>query len=299
MAVRRQLPDIMSEALGRLSVVPAPTRGKILPLTPGPEAQPVAAPAPPAGEPPDLEALAARLGALRLTAMARALRELSGQPAPPAPPAGPGEFGQRLAGLVAAEESQRRARLQAGRLKRAGLATAPDLDSVHCGARRGLPLALWAELVAGAWRLARRNLLICGPTGVGKTHLAQALGRAACCQGQGVLYRRLPPLAAELGAAARRGSVTGQLKRLARADLLILDDLGLARPSQAELPYLFEVIEARLGQRPTLVASLLAPEAWAAYLGGDHLAVALVDRLTAGALRLELAGDSWRGQPQN
>lgn len=279
MAARRQLPDIMGEALGRLSVVETPPRPRVAALPPEP----------PAG--PDEQELAGRLAGLRLTGMARALRAQSGRPSP-----GRVEFVQRLAGLLTAEEAARSARLAAGRLKRAGLAAAPGLDQVRCLPERGLAPAMLAELAAGPWRLARRNLLICGPTGAGKTFLAQALGRETCRQGQTALYRRLPELALDLEAAARRGRVAAVLKRLARVDLLILDDLGLARPADTELAYIYEVIESRLGLRPTLVASLLPVEAWPRYLGGDHLAAALVDRLSAGAVRLTLQGESWRGR---
>ncbi|MFZ5586537.1 MAG: ATP-binding protein [Thermodesulfobacteriota bacterium] len=278
MAARRQLPDIMTEALGRLAVVEASPRPRV-------------APPPESAAGPDEQELAGRLAGLRLCGMAQALREQSGRPRQ-----GGIAFGQRLAGLLDAEEAARTAKRAAVRLRRAGLTAAPGLDQVRCLPERGLSPALWAELVAGAWRLGRRNLLICGPTGVGKTFLAQALGREACRQGQEVLYKRLPNLARDLEAAARRGRLAAMLKRLARLELLILDDLGLAKLADGEIAYIYEVIESRLGLRPTLVASLLPLEAWPGYLGGDHLAAALVDRLSAGALTLALRGESWRGR---
>jgi DNA replication protein DnaC len=106
------------------------------------------------------------------------------------------------------------------------------------------------------------NVLISGPTGVGKSYLASALGQAACRKGLPVAYRRMPRLFDELTLALVDGSYARVLSRLAKAELLILDDLGLGTPTESQRNDLLEVLEDRYGRASTVVTSQLEVKKW-------------------------------------
>lgn len=282
MAARRDLPDIMGEALGRLSLAGSPTaRPKVLPL--GPE--------PVAGV--SLPDLAERLRRLRLEGMAQRLVQQA-QPGE-APPLG---FAPRLADLVQAEEARRQERRLRERLKRAGLDQAPRLGEVDCAPAGGPAPEIVARLVRADWLQTPRNLIFHGPTGSGKTFLATALGREMVLRGFRVVYRGVARLARELALSASLASQARAFRSLVRADLLILDDLGLTPLEEKLLLHLHEVLEKRAGRRATLAISPLPPPAWPARLGGGDLGAALADRLRAGAWPLAWSGPSRRGRNQ-
>jgi len=136
-------------------------------------------------------------------------------------------FDERLGLIVDGELAERESRQNASRLKRAKLkqaATPEDVDYRH---PRGLDRALFARLMTGRWVAEHQNILICGPTGVGKTFLACALANQVCRQGRSVLYVRLPRLLPALAIGRGDGSYTKSLIQLARTDLLVIDDWGL------------------------------------------------------------------------
>jgi IstB-like ATP binding protein len=133
--------------------------------------------------------------------------------------------------------------------------------------------------------------------GVGKTFLACALGQQACRQGYRVLYRRVPRLFDELGLAHTDGSYPHVLARLARVDVLVLDDWGLTPLTEAQRQDLLEVLEDRDGTRSTILTSHLPREQWHAYLGKPTVADAILDRVVHRAVTITLTGPSRRKDP--
>jgi DNA replication protein DnaC len=205
------------------------------------------------------------------------------------------DFDERFSLLVDAEHMHRHNRRLARRLKEARLrqpgACMEDFDS---SAKRGLSASLRKKLATCGWIDEHLNVLITGPTGVGKTYLACALGQAACRHGYRVLYRRTSRLVDELTLARADGSLPRLLTRLARQDLLILDDWGLNPLREQDRLDLFEVIEDRDGMRSTVVTSQIPTDKWHDYLGDPSIADAIADRLLHNAYRLTLKGPSRR-----
>jgi len=149
-------------------------------------------------------------------------------------------------------------------------------------------------LITCDWMRSHQNLHITGPTGTGKSWLACSFGHQACRQGLSVRYERTSRLLESLRIARGDGSYQRKLSLLARTDLLILDDFGLKPLQQQERHDLLELIEDRHGLRSTLITSQLPISAWHDYLSDPTVADALLDRLTSGAHRIELKGESMR-----
>ena len=150
-------------------------------------------------------------------------------------------------------------------------------------APRGLDKALFQKLIAGEWIERHQNMLIIGPTGVGKSWIACALGHKACRDNRSVLYQRLPRLFDALALARGDGHHARFLKSLARVELLILDDWGLAPMTAEQRRDLLEIMEDRHGRGSTAVTSQL-----------PVVADAILDRLMHNAHRLTLKGESLR-----
>jgi DNA replication protein DnaC len=136
--------------------------------------------------------------------------------------------------------------------------------------------------------------MLSGPTGVGKTYIASALGHAACRQGCSVRYYRVSRLTGELTLAKGDGSYPRLMRALAKTDLLILDDWGLAPLTASEARELLEVIDDRCTRRSTLIASQLPLEAWHGAIPDPSRADALLDRVVHTAHTIVLRGESMR-----
>jgi DNA replication protein DnaC len=231
-----------------------------------------------------------KLHALRLGSMAEAWQAQQRDTA-----AGALGFDERFAMLVDAEFLARDNRRLARLLKDAELRIpGACLEDVDAGAGRGVDRAMLRQLASCAWIGEHLNVLVSGATGVGKSYLASALGQSACRRGLRVLYRRVPRLFDEIALSRADGSYARLLARLAKADLLILDDLGLGTPTEAHRHDLLEVLEDRYGRSSTVVTSQLPVEKWHEWIGDPTLADAVLDRLVHNAYKLGLKGPSKR-----
>jgi DNA replication protein DnaC len=198
-------------------------------------------------------------------------------------------------GLLVQDEKIHRDNLRLRRLlKKAKLRQEASLEDIDYSASRGLSRQALLELSNPAWVEANRNILIAGPTGIGKTFISCALGNAAARSGYTVLYMRAPRLFETLQQSRGDGSHLKALARLSRVQLLIIDDFLLTTPTDSELRDLLEVIEDRYQIGATVIASQCPIGDWYPNLGDPTLADAICDRLLHNAYRIELRGDSMR-----
>src|SRR6202048_3794531 len=196
--------------------------------------------------------------------------------------------------LLDREASWRQDKRLAGRLRVAKLRQQACVEDVDYRSSRGLDRALFQKLVEGEWINAHDNLALSGPTGVGKSWLASALGHKACRDNRSVLYQRVPRLFEELALARGDGRHPRLLRNLCRADLLIPADWGLEPLDAAARHDLLEILEERYGRRSTMITSQLPVDRWNEIIGDQIYADAILDRLVHNAHRIELAGESMR-----
>ena len=204
------------------------------------------------------------------------------------------EFEERLGLLVdreltAREDRRLKTRLRTARLRQQ--AAIEDLDYRH---PRGLDKSLMRDLGSCQWIRKHLNLLITGPTGVGKTWIACALAHKACRSGYSAQYWRLSRLFDELSYAHADGRYPQLMKKLARTDVIVFDDWGLAKLTAPQRRDLLEVLDDRHDRRSTLITSQLPVEHWHKIIGDPTLADAILDRLVHNSYRIELKGESMR-----
>lgn len=230
-----------------------------------------------------------KLHTLKLTGMVQALSEQMTTPDITAL-----SFEERLGLLVDREMTERDNRRLKTRLHKAKLRQSACLEDLDYRPPRGLDKSLITRLALCQWIRDRHNVLITGPTGIGKTWIACALGHHACRQGFTTLYLRLPRLLQELPMAKGDGRYGKLMTTLSRTDLLLLDDFGLAPLHDEHRHDLLEVLEDRHDQRATIVTSQLPVEHWHEAIGDSTLADAILDRLGHNAYKIALKGDAMR-----
>ena len=165
---------------------------------------------------------------------------------------------------------------------------AAAIEDIDYRTPRGLRKTQVLELAQHRWIKSHQCVILSGPSGVGKSYLAQALGHHACRNGFSVQYLRLPTLLAQFVQARAQGTYERLLKRLGKLSLLVVDDFGLATLTDIEKQDLLEAVEERYGTGATLITSQLPVGDWHAYLGADRVADAILDRLIHNAHRIEL-----------
>ena len=203
-------------------------------------------------------------------------------------------FNERMALLIDAEQSERSNYRYAQRLRWAKLGQSACLEDLDQRTPRGLDKSFVAQLASLTFIDDKRNLLITGPTGVGKSYLACAIGQQACRHDISVRYLRLPRLIEELvcaDALKRKGAL---FKHLAKFRLLILDDFGLAPIADVHQRDLLELVDDRFDKSSPILTSQLPVEQWHDWLGEPTLADAILDRVVHNAYRLALKGESMR-----
>jgi DNA replication protein DnaC len=230
-----------------------------------------------------------KLHALKLTGMAAALADQSATP-----DITDLSFEERLGLLVDREMTERDNRRMTSRLRRARLRHTAILEDIDYRNSRGLDKGLVQSLAGCQWVKEHLNVLITGPTGVGKTWLACALAHKACREGYTAQYVRLTRLLRELTIAKGDGQYSKLLTNLAKVDVLILDDWGLMKLSAENRRDLLEVLEDRHGRRSTIATSQLPIEEWHGVIGDATLADAILDRLVHNAYKINLRGESMR-----
>ena len=174
--------------------------------------------------------------------------------------------------LLDREASWRRDKRLSARLRAARLRQQASIEDVDYRSPRGLDRALFQKLADGAWIDAHDNLALVGPSGVGKSWLACAIGHKACRDNRSVLYHRWPKLREDLALARGDGRHPRMLKSLGRADLLILDDWGLEPLDASARHDLLEILEERYGRRSTIVTSQLPVDCWHQTIGEPNTA---------------------------
>jgi DNA replication protein DnaC len=196
--------------------------------------------------------------------------------------------------LVDREWSERENRRLDRRLKDAKLGVRASLEDVVCDPARGIDKPMVRQLASCQWVRAKQNVIAIGPTGIGKSFLGAALAEAACRHGLRALFVRVPRLLEELAVARASGTYTSSLARIAKVDVLVLDDFLLTPMQDAERRDLLEVLEDRYDRCSTVITSQLPTKTWHEAISDPTIADAICDRLVHNAHVLALRGPSMR-----
>jgi len=208
-------------------------------------------------------------------------------------------FEERLGLLLDREQAVRETRRMKTRLRKAKLRQQGSVEDIDFRHPRGLDKSLVVRMADCQWIRKHNNLIITGPTGVGKSYLACAFAEKACREGFSALYLRTTKLFEDLSLAKGDGRYLKLLTSYAKTDLLVLDDYGLLELNQEQRHDLLEILEDRHGLKSTLVTSQLPVEHWHEQIGDPTLADAILDRLVHSAHKIKLKGESMRKKRAN
>lgn len=237
-----------------------------------------------------------KLTQMRLVGMLEELRRQSEQPGHYSSMS----FEERFGLIVEQEWLARENRRLSTRLRFARIKQSACVEDIDYKADRGLDKAHVRQIARCEWVAERRNLLITGPTGAGKSYLACALANQACRQGFTVYYRRLARLVSDLAVAREEGTENRLLKRLVKVNVLVIDDFGLVALGAQERHWLLEIAEERYDAGPIVITSQLPVNDWYGYIGDATMADAILDRIVKRSLRVEFkpTADSMRGREE-
>lgn len=230
-----------------------------------------------------------KLHQMRLNTMAAAFREQLGSPT-----TGELSFEERFAMIVDQEWTFRENRKLERRLKAARLRRQASLEDIDFRHPRGLDKTATLSLAGCQWIKHHQNIIITGPTGIGKSYMAEAFANKACREGYTAICYRAPRLFKELELARGDGSYMKALRKLAKTDVLVVDDWGLAKLTEPERRDFLEIMEDRHGVRSTIMTSQYPVSKWFDLIGESTMADAILDRIVHNAHKITLKGESMR-----
>ena len=201
---------------------------------------------------------------------------------------------QFVAWLVSNEWDDRCNRMIERLIKQASFRYKASLEEVDYSLERGLERNLLERLAELSFVKESRDLFITGSSGTGKSYIATALGYRACQKGMKVLYANTARLMGQLKMAKAKGTILQELKKIERADLLVLDDFGIQPFDAGGRMNLMDIVEYRHGKKSTLITSQVPVKDWYDIIGEKTIADAVLDRIVHQAIRIELHGDSIR-----
>jgi DNA replication protein DnaC len=204
-----------------------------------------------------------------------------------------------IAHLVQAEWDERYNKRLQRLIKSAKFRVQASMEQVDYTEKRNLDKLQMLRLSACDWISRKQNIIITGPTGLGKSFLASVLGHQACQQGYRVYYRNCLKLFDQLKIAKADGSYLKEITKIEKMDVLILDDFGLKPLDNNQRLMLLELLEDRHGRRSTIITSQLPVESWYEVIGEPTIADAILDRLVHSSHRMELDGDTLRKKYKN
>ncbi len=226
---------------------------------------------------------------MKLTAMAEAFNQQLAQP-----DLGELSFEDRFAMLVDRQWTFKEDRRMTRLLRTAKLRDSACIENIDFKTPRALDKSLVIRLTGSDWIKKAQNVIILGPTGVGKTYLACAIANSACRGSYPAMYKRAPRLYQEIAIARADGSYPKLMNKLSKIKVLILDDFCIAPMSDPERRDLLEVLEDRQSISSTIIATQVPIKNWIEYIGDPTLADAILDRLIHNAHKINLEGDSMR-----
>jgi DNA replication protein DnaC len=230
-----------------------------------------------------------KLYSLKLHGFAQALEEQTKNPE-----ASSLSFEDRLAGLVDAQWLWRENRAVASRLRKARLKVPASMEDINYRHQRQLDKSLVRSLASCDWVKQHHNITISGASGLGKTYLCCALLEQACRKGYTAYYASAPKFFRQLAIGYADGSFDRLLSKLAKVDVLGIDDWGLTSLGEMERRHFLEVMDDRGGSRSTILTSQFPVDSWHDLIGNPTLADAVMERILSNSYRLLLSGDTMR-----